>query len=323
MPRTPRVFVEGGIYHVYNRFASGETVFADPEAALEFIELLRFVKQRDGWTVFAWVLMTTHYHLAIRSRAVPISQGFHYLQGTFSRRFNRSRGRTGALWQSRYQAKPVHEQRYLDRVILYIHLNPVTGGLVKNPTDHVFGGHREIVKRINNPLIDADETLLSFAETEKAARKAYLAAIRLGCRELEPELEKRAEAPRIWFRADRALAPEDAGPYIDVLGRSAGPEREPLSADEFIEEGARHLQVDVADLASRTRQRHVVEARRLLLTLGRERWSQKAKDLGAALGKKADTISYLAREGIRQRLENDDFARRYDALDEAMIDGVR
>ena len=58
MPRNPRVFVEGGIYHVYNRFASGEAVFADPDAALEFIELLRFVKKRDGWTIFAWVLMS-------------------------------------------------------------------------------------------------------------------------------------------------------------------------------------------------------------------------------------------------------------------------
>jgi len=28
MPRNLRVFVEGGIYHVYNRFASGESVFA-------------------------------------------------------------------------------------------------------------------------------------------------------------------------------------------------------------------------------------------------------------------------------------------------------
>lgn len=38
MPRSLRVFVEGGIYHVHNRFASGEPVFADPEEALEFIE---------------------------------------------------------------------------------------------------------------------------------------------------------------------------------------------------------------------------------------------------------------------------------------------
>ena len=63
----------------------------------------------------------------------------------------------------------------------------------------------------------------------------------------------------------------------------------------------------------------MVEARRLLLTLGRERWGQKATDLGAVLGKKADAISYLAREGIRQRLEDEVVAGRYEALDEAMI----
>jgi hypothetical protein len=31
MARRPRIVVEGGLYHVYNRVASGEPVFADPE----------------------------------------------------------------------------------------------------------------------------------------------------------------------------------------------------------------------------------------------------------------------------------------------------
>ena len=40
--------IEGGLYHVYKRFARGEDVFADPEEAVEFAELLREVKQRAG-----------------------------------------------------------------------------------------------------------------------------------------------------------------------------------------------------------------------------------------------------------------------------------
>jgi hypothetical protein len=39
MPRRPRVFIEGGRYHVYNRFASGEAVFSDPEEARMSVEL--------------------------------------------------------------------------------------------------------------------------------------------------------------------------------------------------------------------------------------------------------------------------------------------
>ena len=33
MPRPPRVFVEGGIYHVYNRVTRGERVFAEDQEA--------------------------------------------------------------------------------------------------------------------------------------------------------------------------------------------------------------------------------------------------------------------------------------------------
>ena len=46
MPRKPRVFIEGGIYHVYCRASRGEVVFADDTEASEFRGTLRsFVKQ--------------------------------------------------------------------------------------------------------------------------------------------------------------------------------------------------------------------------------------------------------------------------------------
>ena len=60
MARGPRVVIEGGLYHVYNRVASGERVFDDPEVAIEFVERIRSVKERDGWVVFAWCVMATH-----------------------------------------------------------------------------------------------------------------------------------------------------------------------------------------------------------------------------------------------------------------------
>ncbi len=319
MPRGLRCFVDGGIYHVYNRFSSGEPVFADPEEALEFIEFLRYIKQRDGWTVFAWVLMSNHYHLAIRSRAIPISRGFQYLQGRFSQRFNRGRRRTGALWQSRYHAKPINEQGYLDRVILYIHLNPVAGGLVARPVDHVFSGHREIVKGISNPIIDVDDCLLSFGQKQRDARKAYLSAIRQGCRDLGAEAGRETGLPEIWFRPDRDLAPDDEGPYIDVLGRSTGPERDELSADQFIRHCADILHLKVEDLASRSRLQPLVEARRLIVTLGRERWAQSTKNLASALHKSADTVTYIQREGVKQRLDDEHFQQRYEKLDRLLI----
>ena len=60
MVRRPRIVVEGGWYHVYNRVSSGEQIFAEPNEAIEFVEIIRDVKKRDGWTVIAWALLSNH-----------------------------------------------------------------------------------------------------------------------------------------------------------------------------------------------------------------------------------------------------------------------
>ncbi len=48
MPRRPRRLIEGGIYHVYKRSASGEEIFSDPETAISFLNLLCETKECDG-----------------------------------------------------------------------------------------------------------------------------------------------------------------------------------------------------------------------------------------------------------------------------------
>lgn len=55
------------------------------------------------------------------------------LQQRITRQFNIRQGVFGPLWQGRYKAKVVKNQRYLDQLLSYIHLNPVVGGLVDDP----------------------------------------------------------------------------------------------------------------------------------------------------------------------------------------------
>lgn len=53
MPRHPRLFLPGATYHVYCRVARGEFVFDDTNEATEFVEVLREVRDLDGWRVLA------------------------------------------------------------------------------------------------------------------------------------------------------------------------------------------------------------------------------------------------------------------------------
>ena len=57
MPRPWREFIEGGVYHVYNRVTRGEVVFSDEGEASEFVSLLREVKERDELTLFPFPLL--------------------------------------------------------------------------------------------------------------------------------------------------------------------------------------------------------------------------------------------------------------------------
>lgn len=103
---------------VRNRLIIGTVVVVGTEVIA--VELIREVKRRDGWTVFAWCVLSNHHHLALRTSAVPLARGLHHLQCTFSRGFSRRHGRTGSLWQNRYQAKLVDMATFLS-IDVYLH----------------------------------------------------------------------------------------------------------------------------------------------------------------------------------------------------------
>jgi len=46
MPRQNRIFVEGGMYHVYNRLGRGERAFDQEMEAAAFVGLLRDIVER-------------------------------------------------------------------------------------------------------------------------------------------------------------------------------------------------------------------------------------------------------------------------------------
>ena len=313
MARRARVVVEGGLYHVYNRISSGEAVFADPNEAIEFIQIIQDVKKRDGWTVFAWSVMSNHFHLVVRTSSVPLWRGMHGIQNRYSRAFNRRFGRTGSLWQSRYKAKFVGDQSYLDHLVLYVHLNPVKAGLVDDPAEYPFAGHREVKKKIRAPLVDVDEMLLCFGTTQKAARRIYLGAIRAG---IDPDS---AEVDSPWHPFDSPkdlpLEVDADSPHVDVLGRSTDLERPTLEAARFVKLVCEIAEVDPDRLASRARDRETAAMRRLVVTVGVERWRQKGTALAEVLNKNPDVVSWWVGEGIRRRLDDRGFAAELDRLD--------
>ena len=133
MGRLPRFHFVGAVYHVMARGVDRRDIFIDDIDRFDFIERLRIIEENSGASVLAHCLMGNHFHLAIRVGRAPLSSIMHRLLSRYGRRFNFRHGRVGHLFQNRYQALLCMDERYLARLIPYIHMNPVRAGLVNAP----------------------------------------------------------------------------------------------------------------------------------------------------------------------------------------------
>jgi hypothetical protein len=184
--------------------------------------------------------------------------------------------------------------------------------MVSEPDAYGLSGHRELVKKTRNPLVDVDDTLIVFGETLRTARKAYVGSLKaVGEAAWSEDLYKDLSW---WKRSGRKLKPKDVQ-YVDVLGRSTGLERPDIEAGEFVRRVCDLMGVDLETVAGRGRDSVTAASRRTIATLGIERWGQRAKELARALNKHPDVVSSWASNGGVLRQADSRFREVIDDLD--------
>ena len=130
MARKLRLQFPGALYHVINRGNYRADVFGTEGAKTAFLGCLDEVCGKSGWKIYAWCLMSNHYHLALETPEPNLSEGMRWLQATFAARFNRFRRMNGHLFQGRFKGVLVEDGEPLANVCHYIHLNPLRAGIV-------------------------------------------------------------------------------------------------------------------------------------------------------------------------------------------------
>jgi REP element-mobilizing transposase RayT len=128
MPRRPRALLGDGVFHVTARGNSRATIFVDEIDYRGFLKLLTRVADRHAWLVHAYCLMPNHFHLIVEARGIDLSGGMGALNGGYAQYFNNRHDRSGHLFQGRYDARLVDDDRFTD-VREYVLENPVRAGL--------------------------------------------------------------------------------------------------------------------------------------------------------------------------------------------------
>jgi len=125
--------VGGLCYHVINRGNARATVFHDPKDYRAFLVLMKLASERIPMRILAYCLMPNHFHLVLWSHVDgDISRWMHWLLTAQTKRHHRIRGTSGRIWQGRFKAFCIQQDRHLLTVMRYVERNPLRANLVES-----------------------------------------------------------------------------------------------------------------------------------------------------------------------------------------------
>src|SRR3954454_7856516 len=143
MPRLPRsALPHAGAYHLTIRGVARMPIVVDDIDRRRWLRLMRKSASRFRWIVHVYCLMTNHAHLVVEATLEDVSIGMHRLNGIYAQRFNERHDRVGDLYQERFHAKVVRDEKHLEDACAYVLANPLRAGLCATPEDWPWSGLR-------------------------------------------------------------------------------------------------------------------------------------------------------------------------------------
>jgi len=233
MARPLRVEYEGAIYHVMARGNLRQAIFRSPKDRLRFLDKLEETAERHGLRVYAWALMTTHYHILLCTPRGNLSRAMHQLQSSYSTYVRVRHSLSGHVFGGRYKARLVEGDQYLLALIRYIHLNPlhtdaITALSFEEKVDYLrryawsshrdYGGYR---RRFNWLLREPLLNLVAEGRSDREAAYRTFVISNIDRQDVELEKAMALSSKAIGSSAFCAWA-EDA--HREVLSKQGSPE---------------------------------------------------------------------------------------------------
>ena len=178
MARLPRPFEPGMPLHMLQRGNDREPCFRGAEDFASYLHWLDEYSRHLGCALHAYVLMTNHVHLLLTpSDTRGPSALMQCIGRKYVARYNRKYSRTGTLWEGRFKANPVKDERYLLTVYRYIELNPVRARMVDEPGKYRWSSYGHNALGLADGRIRPHETFVALGMNGESRREAYRALI--------------------------------------------------------------------------------------------------------------------------------------------------
>ena len=319
MPRQSRIDAPGALHHIIARGNEKRKIFTDKLDGQKFIARLGDILSHTQTTCYAWALIPTHFHLLLRSGTFPIATVMRRLLTGYAIYFNRRHRRYGHLFQNRYKSILCQEDPYFLELVRYIHLNPLRAKVVKDLRSldkYPYSGHSVLMGRVEHKWQDTDYLLKWFGKGLKGARFKYHDFIEKGVTMgKRPDLTGgglvrsvggwsnllEMRKAKVFVKGDERILGE--GDFVEQILKTAGEgfdKRTSLMAqgwdiDKVAEHVAKLLDMDVSEVWSVGKYRHIVRARSLICY-----WA--VRELGVSMASLAEKLQ-LSPAAVTQSVE--------------------
>ena len=116
---------EANIYHVTIRGVARQIIFEDDDDRRAFGMRMRRFLEEEGVELYAWCLMVNHVHMLVHANIETLARFMQRLQISYAAYFNKRHGRTGHLFQDRFDSVATETDEQLMATVRYIHRNPL------------------------------------------------------------------------------------------------------------------------------------------------------------------------------------------------------
>ena len=289
MSRKPRVEFAGAFYHVISRGNQRQTIFHSDADRGYYLDRLEHYRERYGFTLYAYVLMTNHVHLLVETGRVPLSKVMQGLQFTYTRYYNRKYDKVGHLFQGRYKAILCDRESYLLELVRYLHLNPARMRHPVDPWRYRWSSHGAYVGKGSAVKVETSLMLGQLGKVVGRARRAYLRFMAEG-RDLGHQVNYYQIVDQRFLGDERFVERIDQRSHREREIEVPGPR---ANFSDLVRLLAQECGAEVQDLVRAGRKRQWVRARSMLVYLARQWGGMSVKELGRRLHRDPSIVSRL------------------------------
>jgi REP element-mobilizing transposase RayT len=113
MSRKARIDAPGCLHHIITRCIERRLIYEDDTDRESFLIRLETILLDTRTACYAWALMPNHFHLLLRTGAVPLSTLMQRLLTGYAISDNHRHRRQGHLFQNRYKSILCQQEAYL------------------------------------------------------------------------------------------------------------------------------------------------------------------------------------------------------------------